>query len=108
MVINTSNKQFKFNFSLDIKYREWKKITKNHCPCQNFSQSWQYTFLEAEVSAGDFIWGFQWHFGQGKLSVERSQGRALIKEHLGRFLEQKDYQLELGGDYSFIIRSQIQ
>jgi hypothetical protein len=84
-----------------------RKLPETTAHVRIFRQSWQYTLLEGEVSAGDFTWRFQWHFGQGKLSVEPSQGRALIKEHLGRFLEQKDYQLELGGDYSFIIRSQI-
>ena len=36
-----------------------------------------------------------------------SQGRALIKEPLGRFLEQQDYQLEPGGDYAFTIRAEL-
>ncbi len=35
------------------------------------------------------------------------KGRALIKEPLSRFLEQKDYQLEPGGDYAFTIRAEI-
>ena len=60
-------------------------------------QSWPQGFLEGEVSAGNFQWHFQWHFRRGELSVKPSQGRALIKEPLGRFLEQQDYQLEPGG-----------
>lgn len=39
--------------------------------------------------------------------VQPSLGRALIKEPLGRFLEQRDYQLEPGGDYSFTIRGEV-
>ncbi|MFM6182813.1 MAG: DUF3146 family protein [Dolichospermum sp.] len=66
-------------------------------------QSWQQGFLEGEVSAGNF----QWHFLRGELSVKPSQGRALIKEPLGRFLEQQDYQLEPGGDYAFTIRAEL-
>lgn len=70
-------------------------------------QSWQHGFLEGDVRAGDFEWNFQWHFRQGNLAVKPSQGRSLIKEPLSRFLEQKDYQLEPGGDYAFTIRAQI-
>ncbi|PAX47898.1 DUF3146 family protein [Brunnivagina elsteri] len=70
-------------------------------------QSWQHGLLEGEVHAGDYEWQFQWDFRQGELMVKPSQGRALIKEPLGRFLEQKDYQLEPGGDYAFTIRSEL-
>lgn len=69
--------------------------------------SWQNGLLEGEVKAGDFEWEFKWNFRQGELSVQPSQGRALIKEPLSRFLEQRDYQLEPGGDYDFIIRAQL-
>ena len=70
-------------------------------------QSWSNGLIEGEVTAGDFEWQFQWHFRQGELSITPSQGRALIKEPLSRFLEQKDYQLEPGGDYVFTIRAEI-
>lgn len=70
-------------------------------------QSWQNGLLEGEVKAGEFEWKFQWHFRQGELSITPSQGRALIKEPLSRFLEQKDYELEPGGDYAFTIRGDI-
>jgi Protein of unknown function (DUF3146) len=70
-------------------------------------QSWQQGFLEGEVRAGAYEWQFQWHFSQGELSVKPSQGRALIKEPLGRFLEKQDYQLEPGGDYAFTIRAEL-
>ncbi|NJR48880.1 MAG: DUF3146 family protein [Leptolyngbyaceae cyanobacterium CSU_1_3] len=70
-------------------------------------QSWQHGSIEGEVRANQFEWHFHWHFRQGRLLVEPSLGRALIKEPLGRFLEQKDYQLEPGGDYSFTIRAEL-
>lgn len=70
-------------------------------------QSWQQGKIEGEVRANQFEWQFRWQFRQGELSVEPSLGRALIKEPLGRFLEQWDYQLEPGGDYSFTIRAQL-
>jgi Protein of unknown function (DUF3146) len=70
-------------------------------------QSWQHGLLAGEVCAGDFIWQFQWCFRKDRLVIEPSQGRALIQEPLGRFLEKWDYQLEPGGDYSFTIRAKI-
>jgi len=49
--------------------------------------------------AGEFEWQFQWVSDEVNclLSLPR---RALIKEPLGRFLEQRDYQLP-GGDYAY-------
>ena len=70
-------------------------------------QSWQLGYIEGEVRAGDFEWQFQWHFRKGELSVKPYLGRALIKEPLSRFLEQRDYQLEPGGDYAFTIRAEL-
>lgn len=70
-------------------------------------QSWQKGTLEGEVSAGPFVWQFQWYFRRGHLAIEPSTGRALIQEPLGRFLEKWDYQLEPGSDYSFTIRAQL-
>ncbi|WAL62284.1 DUF3146 family protein [Thermocoleostomius sinensis] len=70
-------------------------------------QSWQQGKIEGDVRAGDYEWQFQWRFKQGKLTVEPSLGRALIKEPLTRFLERCDYQLEPGGDYSFTIRAEL-
>lgn len=70
-------------------------------------QSWQQGTLEGEVSAGEFLWQFRWCFRRGQLSVKPSMGRALIQEPLGRFLEQRDYQLEPGGDYAFTIRAAL-
>jgi hypothetical protein len=71
-------------------------------------QSWQQGILEGEVSAGGFEWRFQWRFRRNKtLIIQPSQGRALIHEPLGRFLEKCDYKLEPGGDYSFTIRAKF-
>lgn len=70
-------------------------------------QSWHQGQIEGEVSASQYVWQFQWSFTLGKLSVTPSLGRALIQEPLGRFLEQRDYQLEPGGDYSFKLRTQL-
>jgi len=70
-------------------------------------QSWQNGRIEGEVSANEFEWRFHWRFRVGQLTVEPSLGRALIQEPLGRFLEQFDYQLEPGGDYSFKIRAEL-
>ena len=70
-----------------------------------YLQSWEQGLLEGEVEASRFRWNFRWHFIKGELVVEPSLGRTLIKDPLNRFLVQKDYQLEPGGDYSFTIRS---
>ena len=70
-------------------------------------QSWHNGKIEGEVSANEFEWHFRWRFRMGQLIVEPSLGRALIQEPLGRFLEQFDYQLEPGGDYSFTIRAEL-
>lgn len=70
-------------------------------------QSWQSGKIEGEVVANEFEWQFYWRFRKGQLVVQPSLGRALIEEPLGRFLEQFDYQLEPGGDYSFTIRAEI-
>jgi hypothetical protein len=70
-------------------------------------QSWQHGFLEGDVTAGNFEWHFEWYFLRGELSIQPSRGRALIRDPLGRFLEKQDYQLEPGGDYTFIVRAEI-
>ena len=70
-------------------------------------QSWQQGKLAGEVRAANYQWQFQWCFRQSLLIVEPYLGRALIQEPLGRFLERSDYQLEPGGDYTFIIRAEF-
>ncbi len=68
--------------------------------------SWEQGIISGEISASDFIWEFEWRFRYSKkLIIKPSQGRALIQEPLGRFLEKSDYKLEPGGDYSFIVRA---
>lgn len=85
----------------------YKRLPETTAYVKITRQSWELGFFEGEVTAGSFNWHFQWHFRQSKLVVKPSQGRALIKEPLGRFLEQKDYQLEPGGDYNFTIRAEL-
>lgn len=84
-----------------------KRLPETTAHVRITSQSWHQGKLEGEVRASSYEWQFQWRFKQGELSVEPSLGRALIKEPLERFLEKCDYQLELGGDYSFTIRAEI-
>lgn len=84
-----------------------KRLPKTTAHVRVTQQSWQRGTLEGEVSAGEFVWKFQWNFQGGKLSIKPSKGRALIQEPLGRFLEKWDYQLEPGGDYSFTIRANL-
>lgn len=71
------------------------------------NQSWEQAKIQGEVRANSYEWQFEWCFRKGELFVEPSLGRALIQEPLGRFLERFDYQLEMGGDYSFTIRADI-
>lgn len=69
--------------------------------------SWSHGKIEGEIQANDYEWHFQWNFRGGTLSIHPSLGRALIQEPLGRFLEQYDYHLEPGGDYTFTIRAKL-
>lgn len=84
-----------------------KRLPQTTAYVRIIHQSWQQGRIEGEVRASEYEWQFQWRFRQGYLSVEPSLGRALIKEPLTRFLEQSDYQLEPGGDYSFTIRADL-
>lgn len=84
-----------------------KRLPETTATVRILRQSWQQGKIEGEVTASNYQWEFQWCFRRGQLSVKPSLGRALIQEPLGRFLEQRDYQLEPGSDYSFTIRSQI-
>ena len=70
-------------------------------------QCWQEGAIAGEVQANDWAWEFQWSFKRGELQLEPSSGRALIREPLSRFLEQWDYRLEPGSNYSFTIRSHL-
>ena len=84
----------------------------NHLPATKahlriFRQSFTKQFINGEVSAGEFDWEFTWFFGKGELIIEPSLGRALIQDALLRFLIKKDYYLEPGGDYIFVIRAKF-
>ncbi len=84
-----------------------KRLPETTAHVRITQQSWQQGKIEGEVSAGEFVWQFQWCFRRGQLSVKPTLGRALIHEPLGRFLEQSDYRLEPGGDYAFTIRAEL-
>jgi hypothetical protein len=84
-----------------------KRLPETTASVRITHQSWQQGKIEGEVRANAYEWQFQWCFRQGQLIVQPSLGRALIKDPLERFLERSDYQLELGGDYSFTIRAEI-
>ncbi len=71
------------------------------------SQSWHTGKIRGEIEAGSYQWNFEWHFLQGKLSLKPTFGRSLIQEPLARFLENSDYQLEVGGDYQFSVRAKL-
>ena len=71
----------------------------------------EYNFLKKElkgiVEASQFKWDFTWSFGKGKLFVSPPLGRALIEDSLLRFLLKKDYKLESGNEYKFIISAKF-
>ena len=59
------------------------------------------------VKASQFQWQFTWSFSKGLLVVNPPLGRALIEDSLLRFLIKKDYELEAGGEYKFIISAKF-
>ena len=71
----------------------------------------EYCFIKKElkgiVEASDFKWQFTWSFGKGILFVRPPLGRALIEDSLLRFLLKKDYELEAGNEYKFIISAKF-
>lgn len=65
-------------------------------------------WLVGELEGGRYAWTFRWQFRTGgRLEVQPSLGRALIKEPLQRFLEKYDYNLEIGAHYAFTVRTKI-
>jgi hypothetical protein len=84
-----------------------KRLPETTAHIRIIRHSWQQGRIEGEVRANQYEWQFQWCFRQGQLLLQPSLGRALIKEPLSRFLEQQDYKLEPGGDYSFTIRGHV-
>ena len=63
--------------------------------------------IKGVVEASQFIWNFTWSFNKGSLLVNPPLGRALIEDALLRFLLKKDYKLESGNEYKFIIFSRF-
>ena len=71
----------------------------------------EYCFTKRQVKgivkASQFKWQFTGYFGKGSLVVRPPLGRALIEDALLRFLLKKDYQLEAGSEYKFIISAKF-
>ncbi len=71
----------------------------------------EYCFSKKEikgvVEASQFKWDFTWSFNKGLLLVNPPLGRALIENSLLKFLLQKDYELESGNEYKFIISAKF-
>ena len=71
----------------------------------------EYSFSKKQVKgvveARQFKWTFTWFFNEGLLLVNPPLGRALIEDALLRFLLKKDYVLESGNEYKFIISAKF-
>ena len=63
--------------------------------------------IKGIVEASQFKWDFTWSFNKGLLLVSPPLGRALIEDALLRFLLKKDYELEAGSEYKFIISAKF-
>ena len=63
--------------------------------------------IKGFVEASQFKWSFTWCFNKGLLLVKPPLGRALIEDALLRFLLKKDYELEAGSEYKFIISAKF-
>ena len=63
--------------------------------------------IKGVVKASQFKWTFTWSFNKGLLLVHPPLGRALIEDALLRFLIKKDYELEAGNEYNFIISAKF-
>ena len=74
---------------------------------QVLNQDLHLGLCKGQVWAGEFAWVFHWHFRQGKLRLEPSLGRALIEDALLRFLLHCDHQLDVGGEYNFLVRATV-
>ena len=71
----------------------------------------EYCFTKRQVKglvrASQFKWQFTWLFAKGLLIVTPPLGRALIEDSLLRFLLKKDYELEAGCEYKFVISAKF-
>ena len=63
--------------------------------------------IKGIVEASQFKWTFTWSFNKGLLLVNPPLGRALIEDALLRFLLKKDYELETGSEYKFVISAKF-
>ena len=63
--------------------------------------------IKGIVQASQFKWTFTWSFYKDSLLVNPPLGRALIEDSLLRFLLKKDYELEAGNEYKFIISAKF-
>ena len=63
--------------------------------------------IQGVVEASQFKWTFTWSFNKGLLLVKPPLGKALIEDALLRFLLKKDYELEAGNEYKFIISAKF-
>ena len=63
--------------------------------------------IKGVVKASQFKWTFTWSFNKGILLVNPTLGRALIEDALLRFLLKRDYELEAGSEYNFIISAKF-
>ena len=63
--------------------------------------------IQGIVKASQFRWTFIWSFHNGLLTVNPPLGRSLIEDALLRFLLKKDYELEAGNEYKFIISAKF-
>ena len=63
--------------------------------------------IKGVVEASQFKWTFKWSFNKGLLVVNPPLGRALIEDSLLRFLLKKDYKLEAGCEYKFVISAKF-
>ena len=63
--------------------------------------------IKGVVQASQFKWTFIWSFNKGLLFIKPPLGKALIENALLRFLLKKDYELEAGNEYKFIISAKF-
>ncbi len=63
--------------------------------------------IKGVVEASQFKWTFTWAFNKGVLLINPPLGRALIEDSLLRFLLKKDYKLEAGCEYKFVISAKF-
>ena len=63
--------------------------------------------IKGVVEASQFKWTFTWSFNKNLLLVNPPLGKALIENALLKFLLKKDYELEAGNEYKFIISARF-